>query len=207
MELAKRRGHQGIASLVNGVLRSVLRQPEVWSELPNGGLAAQIAFEESHPEWLVQRWLKQYGADTTRAICRENNLVPHASVRVNSLKLNREKLLAELQTEFAEVSSSPLSPYGILLGGGFAAGSRWFREGYCTIQDESSMLVAPALHPRSGQRVLDACAAPGGKTTHIAELMNNQGEIVACDVHPHKRELIELTADRLGIGIIKTVVS
>lgn len=207
VEIAKRRGHQGISSLVNGVLRNVLRQPECWNVLPKGSLAARLAVELSHPEWLVARWLKQYGEETTRAICESNNQAPHASIRVNRLKMTRDELIHELVQHFPDAQPSKVSNSGIVLDGGYVAGTSWFREGDCTIQDESSMLVAPALQPQPGQRVLDACAAPGGKTTHIAELMGNKGEIVACDVHAHKQELIRQNARRLGIEIITPVVA
>ncbi|MGC5328745.1 16S rRNA (cytosine(967)-C(5))-methyltransferase RsmB [Brevibacillus sp. SYSU BS000544] len=206
VEIAKRKGHQGISSLVNGVLRNVLRQPETWTTAPKGSVAEQIAYEESHPIWLVKRWLKLYGEEATRAICQTNNLPPHTSVRVNRLKIAQEDLLAHLKRDLPEVAVSTLSPDGLVVSG-HAAGTSWFQDGFMTIQDESSMLVAPALHVKPGMRVLDACAAPGGKTTHLAEMMDNQGEIVACDVHPHKRELIGQTAKRLGITIVKTLVS
>lgn len=207
VEIAKRRGHQGIASMVNGVLRNVLRQPDVWERLPEGNAARRLAVEESHPEWLVRRWIETYGEAETRAICASNNRPPRASVRVNTLKLTRDELLERLREEYPDAAPSPLSPHGILFPGGHAAGTRWFREGYFTVQDESSMLVAPALAVQPGMRVLDACAAPGGKTTHLAELMQNRGEIVASDVHPHKRELIAENADRLGISIITPITS
>lgn len=207
VEIAKRRGHQGIASMVNGVLRNALRQPDVWERLPKGDAVQQIAVVHSHPEWLVRQWLKQYGEDTTKAICEANNRAPHSSIRVNALKITKDELFTKLREEGMEVRDSELSPHGILLAGGHAAGTRWFREGYMTVQDESSMLVAPALAPKPGMRVLDACAAPGGKTTHIAELMDNTGHIVAGDVHPHKRDLIDQAARRLGISIIESIVS
>lgn len=206
VEIAKRKGHQGIASLVNGVLRNVLRQPQVWHDFPSDQVSA-IALQESHPEWLVKRWLKQFGEAETKLICQSNNLPPYPSVRVNTRKTTREELLQQIKSSDPEAEASLVSPYGIRLTGGNAANTRWFQEGFCTIQDESSMLVAPALAVKPGQRVLDACAAPGGKTTHLAELMENTGEIVACDVHPHKEQLIRQTADRLGITIIKTLVA
>ncbi|MGO0061989.1 16S rRNA (cytosine(967)-C(5))-methyltransferase RsmB [Brevibacillus fluminis] len=207
VEIAKRRGHQGIASLVNGVLRNVLRQPECFEVLPTGSLAKRLAVELSHPEWLVARWLKLYGEEATRAMCESNNLPPHTSVRVNQLKTGREELISAMLQHFPHARPSMVSAAGIVVDGGHVAGTSWFREGQCTIQDESSMLVAPALKPLPGQRVLDACAAPGGKTTHIAELMNNVGEIVACDVHAHKQELIRQNAKRLSIEIITPVVA
>ncbi|QOS99585.1 16S rRNA (cytosine(967)-C(5))-methyltransferase RsmB [Brevibacterium sp. JNUCC-42] len=205
VEIAKKRGHKGISSLVNGVLRNILRQPEAWEKLPKG-ITKQIAVTQSHPEWLVKRWVKQYGEETTRAICESNNQAPMPTIRVNRLQTSADELLQEMKEAFPEAIQSELTPDALLLQSGHAAGSSWFREGLCTIQDESSMLVAPALHLAPDLRVLDACAAPGGKTTHIAELMGNQGEILACDVHPHKRELIEQNAKRLGIDIITTMV-
>lgn len=206
VEIAKRRGHQGVASLVNGVLRSVIREPETWTTLPQGNKVEQLAYLESHPAWMVKRWIKLYGEETTRAICQANNQPPHASVRVNSLKASADELKPKLRAEFPDVQRSTVSPDGLVLSG-HAAGTSLFKEGFITIQDESSMLVAPALQAKPGMRVLDACAAPGGKTTHIAETMQNQGEIIACDVHPHKRELIEQNARRLGASIIQTVVA
>lgn len=207
VEIAKKRGHQGIASMVNGVLRNVLRQPDVWERMPKGGAVEQIAVAHSHPEWLVRQWIQTYGEEMTKAICEANNRPPHSSVRVNTLKINKDELLAKLTEEGAAVRVSELSNEGLLLEGGHAAGTRLFKEGYYTIQDESSMLVAPALAPRPGMRVLDACAAPGGKTTHLAEMMGDRGHIVASDVHPHKRELIASAAKRLGISIIEPIVS
>ncbi|WP_232697166.1 16S rRNA (cytosine(967)-C(5))-methyltransferase RsmB [Brevibacillus daliensis] len=206
VEIAKKRGHKGISSLVNGVLRNVLRTPEAWDKLPKGK-AKQIAITTSHPEWLVSRWLKQYGEETTIAICESNNQPPMPTVRVNRLHTSPDNLLEEMKESFPEAEISAVTDDAILLKQGYAAGSIWFKNGDCTIQDESSMLVAPALQLKPGLRVLDACAAPGGKTTHIAERMQNEGEIVACDIHPHKRELIEQTAKRLGVTMINTMVA
>lgn len=207
VEIAKKRGHQGIASMVNGVLRNVLRQPDVWDRSPEGDAALRISVAFSHPEWLVRQWIKEYGEETTKAICEANNRTPHSSIRVNALKVKKDELLAQLAEEGGAVNESALSPDGLLIEGGHAAGTRWFKDGFFSIQDESSMLVAPALSPKPGMRVLDACAAPGGKTTHIAELMGNQGQIIASDVHPHKRDLIASAAKRLGITIIEPMVS
>ncbi|MED1794237.1 16S rRNA (cytosine(967)-C(5))-methyltransferase RsmB [Brevibacillus nitrificans] len=207
VEIAKRRGHQGIASMVNGVLRNVLRQPDVWDRLPKGDAVKQIAVTHSHPEWLIREWIKLYGEENTKAICDANNRAPHTSIRVNPLKTSRDELLAKLREDGSEAVASVLSDQGIILDGGHAAGTRWFKEGYYTLQDESSMLVASAVAPQPGMRVLDACAAPGGKTSHLAEKMDNRGEIIANDVHPHKRELIAGTAKRLGISIMESMVS
>ncbi|GED52924.1 16S rRNA (cytosine(967)-C(5))-methyltransferase RsmB [Brevibacillus borstelensis] len=207
VEIAKRRGHQGIASMVNGVLRNALRSPDLWDKLGSGDDAARLSIEQSHPEWLVRRWAGQYGIEETRRILESNNRPPRTSIRVNTLKSTRDELLGKLREQFSAVEPSIVSPDGLVMEGGHAAGTEWFRQGLFTVQDESSMLVAPALAADPGMRVLDACAAPGGKTTHIAALMQNRGEIIASDVHPHKRDLIAQNAKRLGITIIEPIVS
>ncbi|MEJ8544474.1 16S rRNA (cytosine(967)-C(5))-methyltransferase RsmB [Brevibacillus borstelensis] len=207
VEIAKRRGHQGIASMVNGVLRNALRSPDLWDKLGSGDAVERLSVEQSHPEWLVRRWTAQYGIEATRLICESNNRPPRTSIRVNTLKTTRDELLGKLKQQFPQAVPSAVSPDGLVMEGGHAAGMELFRQGYFTVQDESSMLVAPSLAVAPGMRVLDACAAPGGKTTHIAALMKNEGEIIASDVHPHKRDLIAQNAKRLGITMIEPIVS
>lgn len=210
VETAKKRGHAGIASLVNGVMRQFLRHPER-AELPADlPVYQRIALEYSHPEWLVKRWLKEYGEEETRKMAAANNDPPPVTVRVNRLRTSRQELILKLQAydPKVEVLSSPVVPEGLQIdGAGNAAHSSFFREGLYTVQDESSMLAALAVAPDPGERILDACAAPGGKTAHLAELMDNRGEIVACDIHEHKIKLIEENAKRLGINIIHPVQS
>ncbi|WCK53037.1 16S rRNA (cytosine(967)-C(5))-methyltransferase RsmB [Aneurinibacillus sp. Ricciae_BoGa-3] len=205
VEIAKSWGHQGIAGMVNGVLRSRLRQPEK-AEIPNNLSAAKrISLVHSHPEWMVAEWIKRYGMEETERMCEENNLPPEVSLRANSLKTDRDKLAHAIkeQVEDASVQPSSVAPEGLVIRGtGNIAALPAYRQGSCTVQDESSMLVAHAVAPKPGMSVLDTCAAPGGKTTHIAELMNNQGAITALDIHPHKLDLIADNARRLGLSII-----
>lgn len=207
VNLAKRRGHQGIAGLVNGILRSVLREQDrltVPDALPED---ERLALEESHPLWLVRRWTDRYGADTARAMCQADNRPPKASIRANRLHGTREELAARLADDGIRSVPSALSPAGLILeGGGSLAGHGRFAAGDYSIQDESSMLVALAVAPEPGMKVLDCCAAPGGKTTHLAELMGNKGEIIASDVHEHKEKLIREQASRLKLSSIRTVV-
>ncbi|WP_438446755.1 16S rRNA (cytosine(967)-C(5))-methyltransferase RsmB [Gorillibacterium sp. sgz5001074] len=208
VNLAKKRGHQGIAGLVNGILRSVLREKDRLTLPEKLPAAERLALEESHPQWLVERWIRRYGEDTAAAMCRANNRHPKASIRVNLLRGTREELARSLAEEGIETRPSELSPQGLILeSGGNLAGHGRFASGEYTIQDESSMLVALAVAPEPGMRVLDCCAAPGGKTTHLSELMGNKGEIIASDVHEHKEKLIREQATRLKLGNIRTVVS
>lgn len=207
VEEAKRYGHKGTVGLLNGVLRNFQRKreelqvPSAWPKFK------KIAIEHSHPEWLVKRWLGIYGEKETVEMCQINNHPPLISLRTNPLKGAREELIHRLQEEFpgARVEPSPVAKEGISFSqAGNPAISQAFQQGFCTIQDESSMLVAYALASKPGMTVLDTCAAPGGKTTHIAEKMNNQGRIIALDIHEHKLKLIEENATRLGIDMIET---
>ncbi|MEK3730980.1 16S rRNA (cytosine(967)-C(5))-methyltransferase RsmB [Paenibacillus sp. FSL M8-0334] len=206
VNLAKRRGHQGISGMVNGVLRSVLRQKDelkIPDALPP---ARRIALRHSHPEWLAERWMLQYGEATAEAICAANNTPPAVSVRVNTTMISRDAMLEELRSHDLTAEPSALSPYGIVVqGGGNMALTEWYREGMISIQDESSMLVAEAVAPEPGMRVLDCCAAPGGKTAHMAELMKDEGEIVANDIHTHKGKLIREQVARLGLDCVTTI--
>lgn len=206
VNLAKRRGHQGISGMVNGVLRNILRQKEslaIPADLP---AAKRISLQHSHPEWLVERWISQYGPETAEAICAANNEPPAVSVRVNTTMISREEMLKEMEGRGLQAVPSSLSPYGIVVkGAGNMALTDWYREGMISIQDESSMLVAEAVAPEPGMRVLDCCAAPGGKSAHMGELMKDEGSIVANDIHSHKGKLIADQAARLGLDCIRTV--
>nr|WP_229714111.1 16S rRNA (cytosine(967)-C(5))-methyltransferase RsmB [Saccharibacillus endophyticus] len=207
VEIAKKRGHQGIASMINGVLRSVLREGDklaIPDDLPT---AERIALQHSHPQWLVERWIAQYGEETAEEVCEANNQPPKVSIRVNALKADRDELLRELENEGRTVRASELSQSGIIVeSGGNMANDHLYRDGRFSIQDESSMLVAEALAAESGMSVLDCCAAPGGKTAHIAEKMGNKGRIVANDLHEHKQGLIIEQAERLGLSCIQPSV-
>ncbi len=208
VRIAKKRGHAGIAGLVNGVLRSLLREG-VAPSLPADLTAAErIALTHSHPVWLVERWISAYGEETAAAICEAGNSPPHASARVNRLRSERGALLAEMAEAGFAAQASPLSEDGIIaVRAGSLAETDWYRAGKLTVQDESSMLVAAAANPAPGMTVLDCCAAPGGKSTHLAEIMRNQGKVVANDVHAHKQKLIDGQKNRLGLTIIETMTS
>ena len=211
VNIANIRGHKGISGFVNGVLRNILRNLDSISIPADLADYQRIALQHSHPEWMVKRFIASYGSDTAEAICQANNLAPYHSIRVNLLKTTREELISLLQEslgEVGEITPSPLSKQGIRIkGGGNLALSDLHKLGYFTIQDESSMLVADVLDPQPEMVVLDAAAAPGGKTTHLAEKMGNKGRIIAVDLHQHKIKLIEAQSKRLGLSIIETVTA
>ncbi|WP_397386790.1 16S rRNA (cytosine(967)-C(5))-methyltransferase RsmB [Paenibacillus sp. MMS20-IR301] len=202
---AKKRGHQGISGMVNGVLRSVLRAGEL-PVLPDGlGREERISILHSHPLWMVQRWSAEYGADTAEAMCAANNEPPAVSVRVNTTMISRAALLAEMLAAGLDAAESAVSPFGLTVrGGGNLALSSWYKDGYLSVQDESSMLVAEVVAPEPGMKVLDCCAAPGGKSAHMGELMKDEGTILANDLHEHKAGLITDQAARLGLECITT---
>nr|WP_225445449.1 16S rRNA (cytosine(967)-C(5))-methyltransferase RsmB [Paenibacillus arenosi] len=204
--IAKRRGQQAMGGFVNGVLRAVMREPELWNAPHPDDAVKRIAWTHSHPEWLVSRWVEAYGVDAVRSMCEANNTAPHASGRVNRIRSTRDELLEDLRANGIDAEPSSLSQDGIVAhqAGNFAFTSA-YREGKLSVQDESSMLVVEAVRPQPGMRIVDCCAAPGGKSMHIAERMDNRGELISNDVHAHKVKLIEEQAARLGLSCIRAI--
>ena len=205
VEIAKKRGHKGVAAMVNGVLRSVQREGVASFEQIRDPIK-RIAIETSHPEWLVKRWVGQFGLEETRRLCESNLVSPKQTARVNTARITVEEAMERLKEEGIEVMTGDLAPEAIKAVKGNLAHSKLFKDGLLTIQDESSMLVARALGVRENEHVLDSCAAPGGKSTHIAELMHNTGQVVSLDIHSHKIKLIEEQASRLQLTNIQTKV-
>jgi len=205
VEIAKKKGHKGIANFVNGVLRSIQRKglPSL-DEIQDP--IEKLAIETSHPLWLVKRWVNQFGFDRTKDMCFENLVAPHQTARVNICRTTVEDCIKKLEKEGYIVEKSSSVPDAIRSLKGNIAKSSCYKEGLLTIQDESSMLVGYAMNPKVGETILDACAAPGGKTTHIAEKLNNTGKITALDLHKHKVKLIKENANRLHLENIETKV-
>ncbi|SIS62312.1 16S rRNA (cytosine967-C5)-methyltransferase [Salimicrobium salexigens] len=198
VSISKRKGHKGTASFTNAVLRSVQREG-VRSADEIEDSAERLAIRTSHPYWLVNRWIDQYGYETTESMCMTNQLRMPESIRVQPLLLSRAEAVTELERDGFEVEESRFSSQGIIVHEGNIIKHRLFREGLVTIQDQSSMLVAELMNPEPGQTVLDACAAPGGKTTHISEKMKNEGTVYAYDLHKKKAGLIREKANILRL--------
>lgn len=203
VEIAKLRGHKGTTGLVNGVLRSVLRQG-VRSIEEETDEIKRISLETSHPEWLIRRWVDQYGFQDTSDMAHANNVPPTNTARVNTVQTTIEKALHQLKSEGAKVEKGKIVPEAIYCHSGNVANTYTYTKGWLTVQDESSMLPVYALDIQPGMKVLDMCAAPGGKTTQIAEHLADVGEVHAHDLHEHKLELIEQNAERLGLKSIWT---
>lgn len=201
VEIAKRRGHKGIAALVNGVLRSFQR-----NGVPDTSTidepSKRISIETSHPEWLVERWIDMYGIDITKQMCEANLERKGTSIRVQPMRISREEAITSLKEQDFDVHESMFSKQGLIVNKGNILKTTLFKEGYVTVQDQSSMLVAEMLDLKSDMVVLDACSAPGGKVTHIAEKMIDQGKIYAYDLHAKKAKLIHDKAEKLDLTII-----
>lgn len=201
VEIAKRRGHGGVASLVNGVLRSVQRTG-VRSLNAIADPVEKISIETSHPAWMIRRWAEQFGLEKTREMALENNRIPSQTVRVNTVRATVDDVIQMLESEGLEAVPSKIIPECLVVTNGQPARTAAFEKGFITIQDESSMLPSYALQLEPGMKVLDMCAAPGGKSTHIAEKLKNEGTLYSMDLHPHKVKLIQESAGRLGHTII-----
>lgn len=202
VEIAKKRGHKGTTSMVNGVLRNIQRNG-VSSFESIEDKDERLAIETSHPIWLVKRWIKQFGFEKTKKMCEMNLIAPLQTARVNLKKISRSELVNILLEEGYDVEASEIVPEAIICYRGNLAHSESYKLGFLSIQDESSMLVAHALGASENDAVLDCCAAPGGKTTHIAEGLTT-GQVYALDLHEHKVKLIKDQAERLGLKNIKT---
>ncbi|SFL98288.1 16S rRNA (cytosine967-C5)-methyltransferase [Gracilibacillus orientalis] len=206
VEIAKRKGHKGIANFVNGILRSVQREgfPD-YQEISDP--VKRVSIETSHPLWLVKRWNEQYGIGKTEKMCQTNITHKKVSIRVQPLRITREQLLSRLETSHIKASLSPFSEQGLVIEEGNILRDETFQESLFTIQDESSMLVAELMDLKEGMAVLDACSAPGGKATHIAEKMNDNGKVSAYDLHDKKAELVRKKAKELGLTSIQSAQS
>ncbi|WP_243289920.1 16S rRNA (cytosine(967)-C(5))-methyltransferase RsmB [Bacillus sp. FJAT-47783] len=205
VEIAKARGHRGIASMVNGTLRNIQRNglPEI-EEIKDP--IERISVKTSTPKWLVKRLSNQYGIEVAEQIFLEQLKPAKQTARVNVNKATVENVLELLQKDGLEVTKGEIVPESIQVIKGNIAHSHVFKQGLYTIQDESSMLVAKALDINEGEMVLDSCAAPGGKSTHIAEMLSNTGKVISLDLHEHKVKLIEGQASRLGLTNVETKV-
>lgn len=205
VELAKKKAPK-YSSLVNGVLRQVERQGlQIHWPDPVREPVRYLSVRYSHPEWMVRRWWKRWGFTETEQLCQANNEPAPTWIRVNTLKNSPADLRARLQAQGILAEHSERVPEALRISG-FGAVERLaeFKEGLFSVQDESSQMVAHVLNPKPGDMVLDACSAPGGKTAHLAQLMADQGQILAFDVHEQKLPLIDGLAERLGIHIIQT---
>ncbi len=206
VKLAQRYGHRGVAGLTNAVLRKVSAGKE---SLPWPSRDTQpesyLSLYYSYPLWMVQRWLHRLGWDETEALCISGNKAPPLTVRTNTLRSSRKDLMHRLHQEDVASQECRYAPEGLHLQlAGNLSGLKSFQEGLFQVQGESSMLVSHLLNPQPGERVLDVCSAPGGKTVHMGLLMQNRGKIRASDLYPQRLKLVQEAAARQGVSIVRT---
>ena len=205
VKLAKKYGHAGTAGLVNAVLRNAKRE-ELAQAIDSLGeeRIADISVKYSHPPWLVELVVEEWGREGAIEILRSNNAIPPLTARVNTLRTTRERLLQELKGGGVRANPLAQAEEGIELKDAPSPSSLdAFKRGLLYFQDAASMLAARCLAVEPGQKVLDVCAGPGGKATHLAALMGNSGKIHALDLYDHRVALIEENAGRLGANIIE----
>ena len=204
VELAKRSGYVSQSGFINAILRGYLREFEEVKKILADMKLSQPALGWSHPEWLVERWRKNYGEEKTRALLEWNNTPPKTFARVNTLKTDAGKLVERWRAENVEYDFCTRDWTGENLAFELKShpplrtlGS--FRDGWFYIQDPSTLLAPALLGAQPGETILDLCAAPGGKTTFLAQQMNNEGKIIAHDSFADRLKLIRENCTRLGV--------
>lgn len=191
------------AGMVNGILRSMERSLQNMPVIPQGDPVAYLSTLYSHPEWLVKEFILSLGEEETAQMLAADNSQPPTAVMVNTTRTTAEALKAMLEADHVEAEPHPWLENCLLLSRtGDLERLEAFQQGLFYVQDPASRLSVLAAGAKPGMRVLDCCAAPGGKSFAAAIAMENQGEIVSCDLHPHKKKLIQAGADRLGLTII-----
>lgn len=203
VNLSKKYGHKGSYGFTNAILRKVDKKDyldlfEIKDDIQ------RISKTTSMSEWIVQKLLQQKSTEQVQTICENSNLRPKLTIRVNNLKTNKEQLKKELEKRKVLFEETELEDFLSLKNLKNIENLDLFQNGYFSVQDLSAGLASIVLNPKKGEKVLDACSAPGGKATYMAEIMGNVGEIDAWDIHSHRIKLIEENAKRLGISIINT---
>lgn len=206
VNLAKRYGHRASSNFVNAVLRNVEKKDyNDFKKIEDD--KERIAKTTSMPKWIVEKLLTQNSVEEVQKICEACNGKPKIHIRVNQLKTDKKSLQQELiKTGIKVEEQQEEGDFLWLENAKNIEKLKSFQEGKFTVQDEAAGFIPQVLNPKPGESVLDACSSPGGKTTYMAERMQNEGEIVAWDLHEHRVKLVEHAARRLGISIIKTEV-
>jgi len=203
VELAKKMTNRGSVGFINGVLRAVCRKMDTvkWPE----NVLERLSVEYSFAPFMVSLFYKRMGEDC-EMLLKTLNKPSSIVLRVNTLKTNRENLLVALEENGIKAEPIALCPDAILCGGFDIGESSLYKEGLFSVQDSAAQVCCLVLNPQPNERVLDVCAAPGGKTCYIAELMQNTGYVEALDIYEHKKKLIDEQAKRLGLSIVHSKV-
>lgn len=202
VNLCKKYGGKSVG-FVNAILRKVEKSDYLeLFEIKND--IEKISKTNSMPEWIVKELNNEFNAEKVNEICKNSNLKPKITIRVNNLKTTKNELKKSLKSKEIEVEDGILEDFLYLKNVKNITNLDEYKKGLFTMQDESAGLTALVLNPKEGESILDCCSAPGGKTTYIAELMNNNGNIKAWDLYKHRLDKVQENSKRLGIDIIKT---
>ncbi|MGI5920295.1 MAG: 16S rRNA (cytosine(967)-C(5))-methyltransferase RsmB [Syntrophomonadaceae bacterium] len=204
VKLTRLKAGNQLAGVCNGVLRNIVRNRAQIQYPSRNQPVEYLSVYYSHPEWMVQDWLSQFGFEATEKMLEYNNQPTGLTLRWNCLKGDRDNLVSLLRAEKVECAVDINIPWAIKVSS-LTTGINeleTFRSGWFYIQDGASMLAAPVLDPQPGELVYDLCSGVGGKSTHMAEYMNNQGGIKAFDIYEQKLRLLNYNCERLGITIV-----
>ncbi|MBW2181922.1 MAG: 16S rRNA (cytosine(967)-C(5))-methyltransferase RsmB [Deltaproteobacteria bacterium] len=208
VEMAKASGFPWAAGYVNAVLRRTSREYDhvIYPDKDKDPIG-NICFKKSMPEWLMKRWVQRFGIEETEALCDSINLIPDISVRVNTLRSDTEKLELSLKNDVDKMGRTQYSHCGLWFSKPKKPISEIdsFANGWFQVQDEAAQLVTLLLDPKPGEMILDSCAGLGGKTGHIAQLMENKGKIIAVDMDKKKLGRLEMEMDRLGVKNVNSM--
>ncbi len=204
VELCKASGTGRASGLVNAVLRRVSAMNGAIPNLPNAGTAEYLSIRYSHPLWLCEQWIETHGYAFTEAALSANNADAPSCLQCNQLRVDASKLYAELKALGFSVEMHAFLPDAIVCSGGDLAASQPYADGWFYVQDAAAKTAVLIADPQPGMRVLDACAAPGGKSFAAAIQMRDQGEIVSCDIHENKLKRLLDGSERLGFTCIRT---
>lgn len=200
---------RGLSGFVNAILRSVIREQDSIGveDLASNDIEV-ISFIYNIPLWLIDLWMSEFGRDKTESLCAWFNQQPKLTARINTILIDIPQCLTLLKEQGWDISQDSNYKDIIYINShrGSLEKSDAVIKGYITFMDKASMLVARLVNPQPGERVLDCCAAPGGKSMYMAALMDNTGSLMSCDIHEHKIALMESNAQRLGISIVQTKV-
>ncbi|MCX6174495.1 MAG: 16S rRNA (cytosine(967)-C(5))-methyltransferase RsmB [Ignavibacteriales bacterium] len=207
VEFVKKLQGQKPADITNGVLRNIIRSKDsIRYPDPNEDIIAYFSAYYSHPSWMVKRWITRYGKDETEKLLISNNNKPILTIRVNGLVSNYEEMNSLLNSVDLKFTNGKFLPEFIRLNVlSNITDWEYFHKGYFTVQDESTGLPIKLLDVKPGMRVLDLCAAPGGKTAFIADVMQNSGEIIALDRFESRLKILQKNLDRLKVTNVKTI--
>ena len=199
VNLAKKKNSK-VSGFINGILRNVIRQKETIGEIKVKDDVDYLSIKYSYDKWMIRNWMIHFGREFTEELLEANSQRPSIYLRTNTSKITRDELIEKLEEQNIKASKVNVVDEAIKVENlKDIENNTLYKEGLFTVQDISSMLVGKVMNPKENSLALDVCSAPGGKTTHMATLMNNTGQVVSRDIYEHKLKLIKASCKRLGL--------